>query len=105
MSRIKKALAAAVLAVGMVVATTTPAQALSLTKWSYCPWAHETQVFVNTSNGFKLQVYTPGGAHVLTGWYGRGSVRVNTWREDVRVVLTPNNSSALYQFETRCYYG
>lgn len=82
MKKITKAIAAAGLAVGLTLAVTTPAEAVTL--YRYCNWPYRAAVYAAFPGSGSVAAYSPGGA--LLGIRSGGYVGWHTPWEDVKFV-------------------
>lgn len=89
MNKLTKILAAGVLAVGLAVATSVPAEAVSL--YRYCNWPQKSSVVASVktmrSTSVTVRAYSPGGT-LLGTRYGRTAVSWESPWEDIRWVVT-----------------
>lgn len=111
-NHIIKVLLAAAAALALTFGAAAPAQAVTYTKYSYCPTANASNPYygwrsattINTSGGFRMWVYDlKTGALTKSGWWGGGSKTIYSNAEDARFVMDPG-SSAVYSWTTSCYW-
>lgn len=109
---ITKAAVAIMAVVGLTLGASVPAQAVTYTKYSYCPTANASNPYygwrsattINTSGGFRMWVYDSKFGHLIkSGWWGGGTKTIYSGAEDARFVVDPG-SSAVYSWSTSCYW-
>lgn len=102
MKKILLALAGALLALGIAVGTSVPAQAVTMSRVQYCNWPMKASVQTyNHTGSIRLDAYSPSGSK-LGSYYGNGYVMWHMPWEDV--IVWAYSADGSYGLSGHCRY-